>query len=124
MDKKNIAGQIHSSMYHQLQARGYAAPVDVLIDIGALSKVDCENWRFGRVDYLERVCKVSLSKLSEIMKIIREYASIHDLKASWTFCRQYGCKAKRQLRFSKSGKESIEKNYATHYLDTKAKLDC
>lgn len=25
-------GKIHSSMYHRLQTRGYAAPVDVLID--------------------------------------------------------------------------------------------
>ena len=30
MNEKELTGKIHSSMYHQLQSRGYAAPVDVL----------------------------------------------------------------------------------------------
>ena len=35
MNEKELIGKIHSSMYRQLQTRGYAAPVDVLIDTGA-----------------------------------------------------------------------------------------
>jgi len=57
-----------------------------------------------------------LKKLSTIMREVRAYASKNDLKQTWTCYRQYGSKTKRKLRFSKSGKESIEKNYATHYL--------
>ena len=38
MNEKEMIGKIHSSMYHQLQTRGYAAPVDVLIDTGILPK--------------------------------------------------------------------------------------
>ena len=34
MNEKELVCKIHSSMYHQLQVRGYAAPVDVLIDTG------------------------------------------------------------------------------------------
>ena len=34
MNEKELIGKIHSSMYHQFQVRGYAAPVDVLIDTG------------------------------------------------------------------------------------------
>jgi len=116
MDEKTITGQVHSSMYSQLQSRGYAAPVDVLMDAGVLSKEGYESWRLGKVDFLERVCKVNLRKLSEIMKTIRAYAKKNELKASWTFYGQYACKTKRKLRFSKSGSESIEKEYATHYL--------
>jgi hypothetical protein len=117
MDKNIYTGPVHNSMYQQLKARGYAAPVDVLLDIGVLTKSDYENWRFGKVDYLEQVCKVNLRKLSEIMKIVRVYAQKNDLKASWTFYRQYGSKNKKQLRFSKSGNHSIERSYATHYLN-------
>lgn len=61
-------GKVHSAMYHQCQNRGYATPVDVLIDIGVLSKEKHEDWRFGRVSYLEAVCAVNLHKLSFIMK--------------------------------------------------------
>jgi len=43
MDKKNIRGQIHNSMYHQIQKQGYATPVDVLQDIDILKKEDYES---------------------------------------------------------------------------------
>lgn len=38
MKDKNLNEKIHSSMYHQCQERGYATPVDVLMDIGVLPK--------------------------------------------------------------------------------------
>lgn len=109
-------------MYHQCQQRGYAAPVDVLMDIGVLQKAKYEDWRFGRIDYLERVCGVNLHKLSSIMAEIRRYASRFDLKPSFCFYKQWGTKKKGgkpalPLRFSKSGDESIERAYATHYVD-------
>lgn len=38
MNDTQLIGAIHSSMYHQCQRRGYATPVDVLMDIGVLAK--------------------------------------------------------------------------------------
>ena len=38
MNENELIGKIHRSMYYQLQSRGYAAPVDVLIDTGILPK--------------------------------------------------------------------------------------
>lgn len=116
MEKKNVAGQVHNAMYQQLNKRGFAAPVDVLLDLGALSKEDYERWRHGKVDYLEQVCKVNLHKLSGIMKEMRAYARKVDLKPSWTCYKQWKCKEKRVLRFSKNSDEKIEKAYATHFL--------
>lgn len=55
MDDKELIGKVHSSVYHQCQRRGYAAPVDVLMEVGVLPKQKYEDWRSGRVDYLERV---------------------------------------------------------------------
>ena len=49
MNENELIGKIHSSMYYQLQVRGYATPVDVLIDTGNLPKQKYEDWRFGRV---------------------------------------------------------------------------
>lgn len=121
MNSNDMKGKIHNSMYQQLQKNGIAAPVQVLMDLSILFKEDYERWRFGKVDYLERVCKVSLSKLSLIMREIRSYAAKNNLKASWTFYKQWGLKSlphAKKLRFSKSGGEDIEKAYATHYIDT------
>ena len=118
--KTDNVGRIHSSMYHQCKDRGYAAPVDVLMDIGVLRKQDYENWRNGRVDYLERVCQCNLHKLSEIMKEVRSYAGKNELKPSETVYKQWGKKGRViKLRFSKSGDPGIEKGYSTHYVDSK-----
>ena len=117
-----IIGKVHNSMYQQIKKSGVASPVQVLMDVGVLSSADLERWRFGKVDYLERVCKVNLSKLSFIMKEVRAYARKNDLKPSFTLYKQWGCKGKTptiKLRFSKHGVESVEKNYATHYISSK-----
>jgi hypothetical protein len=112
---KNLIGKVHDSMYRQCKSRGFAAPADVLMDIGVLDKKKYDDWRHGRVPYLEAVCTVNLHKLSEIMKEVRAYAAVNGLKPSFTDYRQVGSKD-RKLRFSKSGNPAIEKAYATHYV--------
>lgn len=125
MSKENLTGMVHSSMYQQCRARGYAAPVDVLIDLGVLTRRSHEDWRYGRADYLERVCTVNLRTLSEIMKIIRSYAQTNHLKPSFCYYKRWGMKTPHgqghrpvvPLRFSKSEDVRIEQAYATHYVD-------
>ena len=127
MTDGELISKIHFSMYHQCQSRGYAAPVDVLLEIGVLPKRKYEDWRHGRVDYLERVCTVNLRKLSFVMKQVRAYAQKNSLKPSVAVYKQWAVKQKTgqgrkpviQLRFSKSGDAEIEKAYATHYVDGK-----
>ena len=127
MNNSELSAMIHTSMARQCEQRGYAAPVDVLIDIGVLSKEKYSDWRFGRVPFLEAVCTVNLAKLSFIMRTMREYAREHGLKPSFTCYKQWGLKTKGKrpvllLRFSKSGKPDIEKQYSTHYVD-KARIE-
>ncbi len=127
MNDKELISAVHSAMYHQCQNRGYAAPVDVLMDIGVLTKKKYEDWRFGRVSYLESVCTVNLRKLSFIMHQMRAYAKKAELKPSFCYYKQWGVKKKNgqghkpvvPLRFSKSGSPEIEKSYATHFVDLK-----
>lgn len=114
-------------MYHQCQRRGYAAPVDVLIVAGVLSKQRYEDWRFGRVSYLEAACTANLRQLSLIMHQMRVYAQKNNWGPSFCFYKQLGVKKKNgqghkpvfPLRFSKSGNPEIEKWYAIHFVDSK-----
>ncbi len=127
MTDSELVGKVHSAVYHQCQRRGYAAPVDVLMEIGVLPKNKYEDWRHGRIDYLERVCTVNLRKLSFIMHQIRAYAVKSNLKPSVTVYKQWGLKKPsgqgkkpvRSLRFSKSNDPDIEKWYSTHFVDVK-----
>ena len=114
-------------MYRQCRDRGFAAPVDVLMDIGALQKDKYEDWRFGRISYLERVCTINLHKLSTVRHQMRVYAQKAGLKPSFCYYKQWGTKKKGgqgrksviPLRFSKSGNPDVERWYATHFVDSK-----
>ena len=124
MNDKELIEKVHNAMYQQCQRRGYAAPVDVLMDRGVLPKKKYEDWRCGRVLFLESVCTVNLRKLSFIMSQMRAYAKKADLKPSFCYYKQWGMKKTTgqghkpviPLRFSNSGSPEIEKMYATHYV--------
>ena len=98
MNEKDLTGKIHSSMYHQLQTRRYAAPVDVLIDTGILPKQKYEDWRFGRVRYLEAVCNANLKRLSFVLHQMRVYAQAHGLKPSLCYYKRRGVRKKDGTR--------------------------
>ena len=127
MNDNDLRKKVRSAMYALIKEKGVASPVEVLLAIGVLSKEDHENWRRGRVSYLERVCKNNLSKLSTINNEIRAFARKSDLKASWSDYRKWSGKKGRghdiRLRFSKSGAESVERAYATHYVSQRKVLE-
>ena len=105
---------VHSLRYE----KGYGCSVDVLIRLGYLTEKSYEDWRYGKVQYLEKACNVNLDTLSFIITTIRRFAYELQLESSWTGYNQYANK-KNRLIFSKSRQENIEKTYATHYVDKK-----
>lgn len=118
---KDMQSKVADAMYRQIQSRGYAAPVDVLMDIGVLAKNKYDDWRAGRISFLEAVCTANLHKLSEIMKEIRNYAARTGLRPSFSSYKHKG----KPLRFSKTGNPKIEEAYATHYvLEKKVLKNC
>jgi Fe-S-cluster containining protein len=99
-----------------LKRQGYVSVVDVLVEMQNLTPAHLEDWRFGRVPYLERVVQGNLSKLSAIVRAVRQVAQGQGLKASETAYRKWGKGPRPPLRFSKSGEAHIERAYATHWV--------
>lgn len=116
---KDVKRLVHKNVYD----KGFVSVVDILLQQNYLTKKDYDDWRFGRVDYLETVCKINLSKLTLINKLIMTYSAELDLKSSWTGYNQYGKGVHRRLRFSKSVNKTIEDRYATHYIDKKRMIE-
>lgn len=117
MNNAKLKEKIIFSINNILAEKNFVAPIDILLKIEVLSAKDLENWRRGQVPYLEKVCMTNLSKMSFIMKEIRTYAKLNNLKPSWTAYNQWGTKGKKiPLRFSKSGASVIEEAYATHFV--------
>jgi hypothetical protein len=121
MNEKETMSAVHNSMYQQILKNGYATTVQVLLDLQILSKEDYEKWRFGRLDYLERVCKGNLSRLKYILRTMQEYGKKQGLKESFTYYKRWGSQGKDtdKLRFSKSRNETLEMTYATHFVKNK-----
>lgn len=45
MKDSELIGKVHNAVYQQCKNRGYAAAVDVLVDVGVLTKGKAEEWR-------------------------------------------------------------------------------
>jgi hypothetical protein len=100
-----------------LVARGnVVAPVDVLVEMGLLDPKQLEDWRRGRVPYLERVINCNLTRLSRLLRILRFHAHDLNLQPSITAYKKWGKGPKRQLRFTKSHEQKLEVVYATHFV--------
>lgn len=117
MKDSELEKQIIKIIHELSDKKGVICSVDILIQLDYLSQVDYMNWRNGKVEYLEKVCKINLSKLSTINQIMKHIAVKMNLKPSWTGYNKYGKGSNRKLRFSKSGDEIIEKAYATHWIN-------
>lgn len=92
------------------------APIDVLVGMGLLRREHLDDWRRGRVPYLERVINCNLTRLSRLLRILRFHAHDLNLKPSATVYNRYGKGPKQRLRFSKTGDIGLEAAYAIHFV--------
>lgn len=114
--KKSLEERVVSAANAALEDHKYVSPIDVLIGIGWLSQGQVQDWRRGRIQYLERVVQVNLNKITQAMQIFRNWVKKQGLNPSQTAYLARTAGPKRELRFSKSGRPDIEKTYRTHYI--------
>src|SRR6266581_1176692 len=87
------------------------APVDVLVGMGLLAPEKLEDWRRGRVRYLEAVIDCNLTRLSRLLRILRFHAHDLNLVPSITAHMRCGKGPRRRLRFTKTGERKLEEAY-------------
>jgi len=100
----------------ELQSRNFVTPIEVFISMGLLERRDLENWRAGRIAYLEQVVGCNLSKAGRILRILRFHAHDLNLEPSLTVYKRKTAGGKVPLRFSKSGERNVEDAYARHFI--------
>lgn len=99
-----------------LKTRKYIALDEMFREMGKLEMKDWENWRFGRVPYLERVIHLNLSQITAICRAVHASARRGNLKPSWTAYVKWGKGTRTPLRFTKSGDSYLERAWATRYV--------
>jgi len=123
--KKITVNSYRQDKYYPSVVRAFAgllsrsdviSPVEVLLEMGRLSRKDHEAWRRGQVPYLERVFAGNLSHANRILRIIGFHAHDLNMVPRHTVYHQWGSGKNRILRFTKSGDRNIENAYCRHYL--------
>ena len=107
MNNKELKKKVKQFVSELSYLKGYVSSVDILLKLGYITESDHQKWRFGKVEYLEKVCNVNLHKLSAINKLIRTFAEASDLKKSWTNYHRYNKGPKTKLVFSKTQDPNI-----------------
>lgn len=123
MNRNQLEEKIHKSVSAVLAENGYISPIDVLIKMDRLTVKQVEDWRFKRIDYLERAINLNLAKLNHFLQALKKYAKEQNLKPSITVYKSWGKGVKKTLRFSKTGKPNMEKLYSTHYVKQSGKKE-
>ena len=99
MNRTEFKNKILKISNQLIADKGFVCPIDILCELDYLNEAQIKDWRFGKIQYLEKVCGKNLGTLSFIHKTIKEIS-------------------KSRLIFSKTRDENIENAYATHYIDT------
>ncbi|MDQ0194746.1 hypothetical protein [Paenibacillus wynnii] len=116
MNRHELQKKVRHTVHQLIWEKGYASPLDLFLKMEKISPKLVEEWRFGRVPYLERVLHGNLGQFSFIMKEFRKTARELDLKESYTAYMSWGKGTKRPLRFSRSGESQVERHYSTHFV--------
>ena len=108
--------QVERAVAAILASSKVVAPVDVIVRLGWLSTADLENWRSGRVPYLERAIRCNLTRLSRFLRILGFHCHELNLTASQTAYVKWGKGRRTALRFTKTGDPPLERVYARHFV--------
>jgi len=115
-NQKRLMQRTLQAAEEALAKQQYVSLIDVLVGMKLLQPVHVEDWRKGRIPYLEKVIQGNLNKITFCMKCFRDWAKEIGLKPSHTVYLTRTRGPQRELRFSVSGDQRIEESYRTHYI--------
>ncbi|MGH9967565.1 MAG: hypothetical protein ACREBG_06990 [Pyrinomonadaceae bacterium] len=98
-----------------LARRDFVSPTEVFVEMGLLNAESIEEWRAGRLPFLERAIQCNLSAASRILRLLRMHAHDLSLRPSVTVYVRKTRGGRLRLRFTKSGDLKLEEAYARHF---------
>jgi hypothetical protein len=115
-EERALEHRVTSAAEAALAHHHYVSAIDVLTGMGLLSPTHVQDWRKGRIDFLERMIQANPKKISLSMALFRRWAQAKGLKPSATRYVQRDRGGAVDLRFSQSGDPNIERSYRTHFV--------
>ncbi len=115
-NRMRIKQRVVQAAEQPLNQNHFVSPVDILIALGWLQPIQVQDWRKGKIPYLEKAIQANLNKISYAMKCFRLWSAQKELKTSETAYLARTRGSKKELQFSISGHPRIEQAYRTHHL--------
>lgn len=119
MNRQELSKKVIGIANRVLQEKQYVSSIDILLGLGYLSPSILDDWRRGRFSYLEQRLQANLNKLSFAIQCFHQWAKQTGLLPRETAYVQKACSSTIHLKFSKSGQDTIERRYRTHYISPK-----
>jgi hypothetical protein len=91
------------------------APVDVLTGLGWLHGRKIDEWRQGRLAYLEQALTARPERLAGVLVALRRWAESRGLRPT-EMPYVSATRDRVELRFSRTGEEPTERAYRTHWI--------
>ena len=99
----------------------FVTPIEVFVHMKLLSREGIEDWRRGRVLYLEKVIQCNLAKASRILRLLRFHTHDLNFSPSQSVYRRKVRGRRIPLRFSKTGDPNLEEAYSRHFISPELK---
>jgi hypothetical protein len=116
MSNTSIEKRVIKAANSILYEKKIVSVTDIFLHMGWLNSTLVQDWRKGKVPFLEKVIQTNLNKISRAIRIFQSWANKNDLKPSETAYLLKTGRTKRELQFTKYGDENLERAYRTHYL--------
>ncbi|WP_082927420.1 hypothetical protein [Paenibacillus oryzisoli] len=68
MNRQDLQKKVRHTVHQLAWEKGFVSPLDLFLKMDKISPKLVEEWRFGRVPYLEKVLLGNLGQFSFIMK--------------------------------------------------------
>lgn len=114
-NRQELEARVIRAAETALSRKQFVSAIDVFCGMDRLSAKQVDDWRKGRIDFLERVIQGNMRKISLSMAIFRRWARDKKLQPRETGYVRRTRSGRIPLQFSKSGDPQIEKSYRTHY---------
>src|SRR5437867_12511682 len=104
MAKYDLGERVAAAAERALNNQKNVSAIDVLMGMGLLQRWHLEQWRQGRVPYLEQGIQCHPQKLSDSLRLFRLWAESHGLKPGETEYTMQGHGGERRpLQFTDPG---------------------
>ena len=112
----DIRHQILQAAESLLKQQGSLSPLEVLVKVHLLHPVHLEEWKSGKIPYLEFILEKDLHKIRYLTKWLHTWALQKGLRPQeMTYLSKGNNLSQKQLEFTRNGRPQTELLYRTHF---------